>query len=128
MIDDNGVMWRNLGNICWFTNLDHKKRHEKVILWKEYSPEDYPQYDNYLAINVDKYTDIPKDYDGVMGVPISFMDKYCPEQFDIIGQTNKKDVTPDTEALRTDPVHRHGGLINGKEKYMRILIRKKAGA
>ena len=65
---------------------------------------------------------------GVMGVPITFLQYYCPKQFEILGQTNKKDVSDETESLRTDPVHRHGGLINGKEKYMRILIRKKEGA
>ena len=68
----------------WFTNLDHAKRHEKLVLWKHYTPEEYPKYDNYDAINVDRTTEIPKDYDGVMGVPISFLDKYCPEQFEIV--------------------------------------------
>lgn len=71
---------------------------------------------------------IPEDYDGEMGVPITFLQYYCPEQFEILGQTNKKDVSDETESLRTAHVHRHGGLINGKEKYMRILIRKKVGA
>lgn len=69
----------------WFTNLDHKKRHEKLILWKNYTPEEYPQYDNYDAINVDKVAEIPCDYDGVMGVPVTFMDKYNPDQFEILG-------------------------------------------
>lgn len=68
----------------WFTNLDHAKRHERLTLWKQYTPEEYPKYDNYDAINVDKTTQIPVDYDGVMGVPISFLDKYCPEQFEIV--------------------------------------------
>lgn len=119
---------KKFGNICWFTNLDVTKRHEKLILWKNYNPEEYPKYDNYDAINVDKVANIPIDYDGVIGVPITFLDKYCPDQFEILGQTNKKDVSAETESLRTDPIHRHGGFINGKEKYMRILIRKKAGA
>jgi hypothetical protein len=127
-IDENGQKWRSLGNAMWITNLDHNKRHEKLILWKKYNQDEYPTYDNYKAINVDKYADIPEDYDGVMGVPITFLQYYCPEQFEILGQTNKKDVSAETESLRTDPVHRHGGLINGKEKYMRILIRKKVGA
>lgn len=69
----------------WFTNLDIKKRHENLILYKHYSPEEYPKYDNYDAINVDKVGEIPLDYDGVMGVPITFLDKYNPEQFEIIG-------------------------------------------
>ena len=71
-------------NCHWFTNLDHQKRHEKLILYKKYTPEDYPKYDNYDAINVDKVADIPCDYDGVMGVPITFLDKYNPEQFEIV--------------------------------------------
>lgn len=76
---------KKFGNIGWYTNLDIKKRHEKLILWKTYDSVSYPKYDNYDAIEVAKVADIPVDYDGVMGVPISFIDKYCPEQFDIIG-------------------------------------------
>lgn len=70
----------------WFTNLDIKKRHEPLILFRRYSddPSKYPRYDNYCAINVDKVSDIPEDYEGVMGVPIMFLDKYCPEQFEIL--------------------------------------------
>lgn len=71
--------------ISIFTNLDIKKRHEKLILCKKYTPEEYPTYDNYDAINVDKVTDIPCDYEGVMGVPITFLDKYNPDQFEIVG-------------------------------------------
>ena len=74
---------KKFGNKLWFTNLDHKKRHEKLIFWKNYSPEEYPTYDNYDAINVDKVDQIPCDYDGVMGVPITYLDKYNPEQFEI---------------------------------------------
>ena len=73
----------------WFTNLDHKKRHEDLILYKRYSPEEYPAYDNYDAINVDKTAEIPMDWDGAMGVPISFLDKYNPEQFEILGMTDR---------------------------------------
>lgn len=76
---------KKFGNIGWFTNLDVAKHHEKLILWKNYTPEEYPKYDNYPGINVDKVSDIPCDYDGVMGVPITFMDSYCPEQFEIVG-------------------------------------------
>ena len=85
-IDETGQKWRSLGNTCWFTNLDHNKRHEELILYKTYkgNEEDYPKYDNYDAINVDKVADIPMDYDGVMGVPITFLDKYNPEQFEIV--------------------------------------------
>lgn len=76
---------KKFGNIGWFTNLDVAKRHEKLILWKNYTPEEYQTYDNYDAINVNKVSEIPVDYDSVMGVPITFMDKYNPEQFEIIG-------------------------------------------
>ena len=69
----------------WFTNLDHKKRHEDLILYKQYSPEEYPAYDNYDAINVDKTAEIPMNWDGAMGVPITFLDKYNPKQFEILG-------------------------------------------
>ena len=70
--------------IAWFTNLDIQKRHEELVLYKHYTPEEYPRYDNYDGINVDKVTDIPMDYDGLMGVPITFMDKYNPDQFEIV--------------------------------------------
>ena len=83
-IDESGQKWRSFGNICWFTNLDIAKRHEDMILYKRYNPEDYLTYDNYDAINVDKTSEIPMDYDGVMGVPITFLDKYNPEQFEIV--------------------------------------------
>jgi hypothetical protein len=69
----------------WFTNLDIQKRHEKLILWKNYTPDEYPHYDNYDAINVDKVDQIPCDYDGIMGVPVTFLDSYNPEQFEIVG-------------------------------------------
>jgi hypothetical protein len=72
-------------NCTWFTNLDHKKRHEDLILYKKYTPEEYPTYANYDAIDVSKTADIPEDYYGKMGVPITFMDKYNPDQFEIIG-------------------------------------------
>lgn len=74
-----------LRGVRWYTNLDIKQRHEEMILVKRYSPELYPKYDNYNAINVNSTADIPYDFDGIMGVPITFMDKYCPEQFDILG-------------------------------------------
>ena len=96
---------------CWYTNIDTKKRHEDLILYKRYSPDEYPKYDNYDAINVDKVSDIPYDYDGVIGVPITFLDKYNPEQFEIIKfrkGDDDKDVT-----------------IDGKSPYFRILIRRR---
>ena len=80
-----GVVKGRLGNAAWFTNLDHAKRHEKLILYKRYSSEEYPAYDNYDAIEVSKTKDIPMDYDGAMGVPVTFLDKHNPDQFEIIG-------------------------------------------
>ncbi len=104
-IDENGIKHRSLGNICWFTNLDISKRYENLILYKHYNPDEYPKYDNYDAINVDKVADIPCDYDGVMGVPISFLDKYNPKQFKIVDRINNPS-------------------LNGKIIYKRILIKK----
>jgi len=72
-------------NVTWFTNLDISKRHEELVLYKSYSAEEYPAYDNYDAIEVGKTVEIPADYDGVMGVPITFLDKYNPDQFEIVG-------------------------------------------
>ena len=81
----------------WYTNLDIKKRHEELILVKKYTPEEYPTYDNYDAINVDKVRDIPCDYFGVMGVPITFLDNYNPDQFEILGITDRQN----TSGIRT---------------------------
>ena len=114
--DETGQKWRSLGNICWFTNLDHSKRHEKIDLWKNYDSNDYPHYDNFDAINVDKVSDIPCDYTGLMGVPITFMDKYSPDQFEIVGVLNHG---CDSEFDLAKPT------LNGKDLYSRILIRRK---
>lgn len=81
----NGVKYFSMGRILWFTNLDTNKRHEWLTLYKKYTPEEYPKYDNYDAIEVSKTLNIPMDYGCVMGVPISFLDKYNPEQFEIVG-------------------------------------------
>ena len=116
---------KTFGNICWFTNLTTNKRNDEMVLTKSYNLIDYPKYENYEAIEVNKLVNIPKDYNGVMGVPITFIDKYNPEQFEILGHTSSSDKSPEVEALRTDPNHRNRGLINGKEKYDRILIRRK---
>lgn len=109
--------------VRWFTNIDHKKRHEELVLYKTYSPEEYPHYDNYEAINVDKTADIPCDYEGVMGVPITFIDKYCPEQFEII------DINPHffTFVAQGKPKPKQLTLHNAgkKDPYARILIRRK---
>ena len=74
-----------VSGVVWFTNIDIKKRHEELVMYKTYNPEEFPKYENYEAINVDKSTDIPMDYDGVIGVPITFLDKYSPDQFEIVG-------------------------------------------
>lgn len=84
-VDDDGRRFIRVKGVRWYTNLDIKQRHEELILVKKYDQETYPHYDNYDAINVNKTADIPCDYAGVMGVPITFMDKYCPEQFEIVG-------------------------------------------
>jgi len=84
-IDDEGRRFIRVKGVRWYTNLDIKQRHEEMILVKRYNSELYPKYDNYDAINVDSTADIPCDFDGVMGVPITFMDKYSPDQFEIIG-------------------------------------------
>ncbi len=101
----------------WFTNLDHKKRNEELTLFKRYSPEKYPKYDNYDAIDVDKTAHIPKDYAGEMGVPITFLDKHNPQQFEIIGMDRPliTQLTGKQSRFR----------IEGKEIYARIVIRNK---
>lgn len=108
----DGVLYWRVNGVRWFTNIDLAKRHEPLTLFRRYydDPSKYPHYDNYDAINVDRTVDIPEDYDGVMGVPISFLDKYCPEQFEIIRfrhGDNGKDL-----------------CYGGKTPYFRILIRK----
>jgi hypothetical protein len=113
---ENGKCYVGVMMCTWFTNLDHKKRHEPLDLYKRYTPEEFPKYDNYDAINVDKVCDIPEDYKGIMGVPISFLDKYCPEQFEIIGIDRY---------VEDNPNYGHRFNLNGKEVYARILIKSK---
>ncbi len=86
-VDEKGQKWRSFGNMCWFTNLDYKKRHDDLILYKKYSAEEYPFYDNFDAIEVGTVANIPKDYDGVMGVTPGFLAKHNPDQFEIVGIT-----------------------------------------
>ena len=112
-IDENGVKWARVINIRWFTNLSHKKRNEEIILFKKYNKKEYPTYDNYDAINVDKVKEIPKDYNGVMGVPISFLDKHNPKQFEIVGNEYSLNI------------EKGRGYINGKRMYSRIFIKRK---
>ena len=110
-IDENGRKIARVATSCWFTSLEVAKHKQDIVLYKKYSPEEYPKYDNYDAINVNKYTDIPMDYDGVVGVPITFVDKYNPEQFEIV-RFRKGDDDKDLS-------------IDGKYPYFRILIRNK---
>ena len=113
---------KKFGNIGWFTNLQSKKRNEELILTKTYNEIDFPYLDNYNAINVGKVVNIPKDFDGYMAVPITFIDKYNPNQFEIFGITNTGEKNPGIRLPNTA----HGRpLLNGKELYIRILIRKK---
>ena len=122
--DEKGVNWRSLGNVCWFTNLDHKKRHEGVYLIKKYDSSIYPRYDNYDAIEVSKVADIPMGYDGVMGVPITFLDKYNPEQFEIVDARDFALYDKQREKT-TCLIKDKDGSINGKPTYARICIHRR---
>lgn len=84
-IDENGKKIARVSTSCWFTNLEVEKHKQDITLYRKFDPKEYPKYDNYDAINVDKTSEIPTDYDGVIGVPITFLDKYNPEQFEIVG-------------------------------------------
>lgn len=107
---------QKFGNICWYTNIDIDKRHEFLELTKNYNPKVYPKYDNYDAINVDKVIDIPCDYLECIGVPITFLEKYNPEQFEVVGLDRY---------VKDNPHYGRRFTINEKEIYARILIRKK---
>ena len=123
---ENGVKYFSMGRILWFTNLDTTKRHQKLNLHKKYSPEEFPKYDNYNAINIDRYIDIPMDYEGVMGVPITFVDKYNPDQFEIIGSDYniKEGLLPElVNSGWGGKIDR--GYLKGKRLYSRILIKQK---
>ena len=109
--DEKGNKYIRVKGIRWWTNLDYKERHEEITLYKNYSAEEYPRYDNCDAIDVGKTADIPCDYEGVMGVPITFLDRYCPEQFEIV-KFRKGDDGKDLS-------------VNGKCPYFRILIRRR---
>jgi len=110
----NGQKYFSKGSIVWFTNLDHNRRHEELILYKKYTPEEFPKYDNYNAINVNKTKEIPMDYDGYMGVPVTFLDKYNPEQFEIVGQMASSTITESNFGVPK---------VNGKKTYARIIIK-----
>ena len=129
----NGEITKTVSGLCrWFTNLTHDKRNKPLDLVQRYDPRYYPKFDNYSAINIDKVMDIPVDYDGVIGVPITFLDKYCPNQFRIIGiacgnsWANYKEIL---KSLNFNPNMKYGGglgspILNGKATYARILIQK----
>lgn len=120
-IDDDGRKWIKVKGVRWFTNLDHKKRHEKLILYKKYSPKEFPKYDNYDAINVNKTAEIPEDYSGIMGVPITFLDRYSPDQFELLGiMSGAKG-----EGLTNGNDGRAKFYVRGRGVYARILIRRK---
>ena len=113
-------------NIHWFTNLDIEKRHEELDLFKHYTPEEYPKYDNYNAIEVSKTKEIPGDYKGVMGVPITFLDKYNPDQFEIIGSDyNVKEGLLDFIKVEGYTGKFDRPYLNGKRMYSRLLIKNK---
>ncbi|MBO7506805.1 MAG: adenine-specific methyltransferase EcoRI family protein [Paludibacteraceae bacterium] len=123
-----------VSGVNWFTNLEIQKRHEDLILYKSYSPEEYPAYDNYDAINVNKTSDIPADFFGMIGVPITFLDKYNPEQFEIMGITQRNDDPFKTKKYtiadypNANDLNARGVIIvNGipKTMYARILIRRR---
>jgi hypothetical protein len=114
---ENNIKYFSMGSIMWFANMDHKKRHENIILYKQYNPDEYPTYDNYDAIEVSRVAEIPMDYNGIMGVPVTFLDKYNPDQFEIIG--NLGCYAPDGYSLIS------AIYVNGKKIFKRIAIKKK---
>lgn len=136
-IDENGRKYIRVKGVRWFTNIDIEQRHENMVLFKQYSPEEYPKYENYDAINVNKVSDIPCDYFENMGVPDTFLDKYNPEQFEIIGlgsgylgqQIGIKGIAPEHKKQMRG--HSAAGdlylMIDGKPKvpYSRIIVCRK---
>ena len=134
-IDENGNKFVRVKGVRWFTNLDYPQRHEDLILYKRYSPEEYPAYDNYDAINVDKTAEIPMDWDGAMGVPITFLDKHNSDQFEVMGITDRgnlyslktKQYTL-ADASNYNDLNGEGGVLkvggNYKRTYRRLLIKR----
>ena len=123
--DEKGTNWRSFGNACWFTNLDIAKRHEELVLYKNYSREEYPKYKNYDAIEVSKYTEIPCDYEGAMGVPVTFLDHYNPDQFEILGSSRTL-ARPMSQVAETGTFTQGGPrfyLSNGDGAYRRMYDR-----
>ena len=114
--DDKGQKWRRMGNICWFTNIDIEKRHQQLDLYKHYNATDYPKYETYDAIDCKEYKEIPDDYFGVIGVPITYLAYHCVDQFEILGKFDGG--TESNELDLAKPI------INGKAKYKRIAIQR----
>lgn len=134
-VDENGAKYIRVKGVRWFTNMDIPLRHEEISLYKKYSPAEYPKYDNYDAIEVGKVAEIPVDYSGAMGVPITFLDKYNPEQFKILGITDRdnnsglktKEYTEE-DVPNPGDLNRRGVIRIGKEyksTYARLLIIKR---
>jgi hypothetical protein len=129
-VDKDGNKFIRVKGVRWFTNLDYEERHEELALFATYTPEKYPHYDNYDAIDVSKTKEIPMDYDGAMGVPITFLDKYNPEQFEILGWTRgldefdayptKRYVNP--IQVKPDGTRSNGGKVNTGPN---LLVKKK---
>ena len=128
-IDDNGKKFIRVKGVRWFTNMDNAQRHEKMALYRRYSPEEYPDYDNFDAIEVGKVSEIPCDYDGFMGVPITFLDKYNPDQFEIIGSYNNGAHGRQLGARKTVAISGgksllwNGPVVNKVPLYKRIVIK-----
>ena len=139
-MDETGKKYIRVKGVRWFTNLDYKERHDNLILYKKYTPEEYPKYENFDAIEVGKTADIPFDYEGMMGVPITFLDKYNPDQFEILGlgiaglglAAGVKPYKPEHKKYRKE-IQKRGAvdgdlyMMKGDEvvvPYARILIRK----
>ena len=130
--DNDGKRYIRVKGIRWYTNLDMTQRHQELNLSETYNPEEYPMFDNYNAINVSRTVKIPYDYSGIMGVPITFLDKYNPDQFDILMLANgnvRANSNPETLKLVGYKRHQNDkggvGVIKGKLSYARILIRNK---
>ena len=125
-VDESGKKYIRVKGVRWYTNLDHAGRHEKLVLHKKFSSDEYPAYDNYKAIEVGKVKHIPMDYEGVMGVPITFIDKYNPDQFEIIGSDSDVKYGDIPEYARPGW---KGDLtrayVKGKKRYSRIFIKRK---
>lgn len=122
----NGIRLKHIMG-CWFTNLDTSKRHQNLTLYKRFTPEEYPTYDNYDAINVDKVSEIPHDYHGAMGVPITFLDKYNPEQFTILGMAASAGYNMEIVGIPFLGSKDARPLLSGKNTYARIFIKNEGG-